>query len=109
MDRQIDLAIGLLFQCFFQACQRSAGTRDAHITGLRIFLERQPAGETAWEATREEGIQEKAVIGAVDIQMRRILIRKSPADIVVAGHVIYPGSALRQSEVLAKRLVQQVD
>ena len=41
-----------------------------------------------------KGVQELAVVEAVDAELAGVLVVERPADIVVAAHVVHPGAAV---------------
>ena len=85
-------AFSLFLSGFLQTGQGGTGTGDAHIPGFGVLLERQAAGKTAFEAPGVEGVQEFAVIKTIDPQLGGIFIREGPADIIMAAHIIDPGT-----------------
>ena len=89
---QLDLRRVAAAQRALQPRQRSQRAGNAGVTRPWVLLEGEPAGKRALEAAGIEGVEEAAVVVAVDPQRGGIAVVKGPADVVVDTHVVYPGA-----------------
>ena len=108
-DGELHFLRAFLVEGFFQPGQRGAGPGNATVAGFQVLLKRQTACKTARETAAVELVQEAAVIAAVDPQPGSIFVGEGPADVVVAAHVVDPGSPGVQPEAGRQRLGQQAD
>jgi hypothetical protein len=90
-DGKFDLGGTFLGERFFQPGERSAGAADAAVAGFGVLLERYSAGKTARKTPSVELVEKLAVVITLDAQAGSVLVRKRPANIVVAADIVDPG------------------
>ena len=97
-----EAVLPMLEQLIARAWQ-SYSQRNASIKDIDI------AREAAVKMVDEEAVEELSVVVAVDAELPCVLIRKGPADVVMAADVVDPCSVVGQVVAVGQCLMEQVD